>query len=342
MSKRQNEITERGPLLKEDGSLAQKGWAKELLLHYDQTKIKAGSWRIKEWDYYCILGKDFGIAITLADISYLGLYAINFFDFTRNTETSDVVIEPFTFGKLNFPSDSSNGDIVLQHKKIRVSFKHQKGKRLLAFDFPGFDKGKGISGLIELETKNKDSMVIATPFAEAPKAFYYNQKINCLAASGDFQYADKTYRFDPATDLGVLDWGRGVWTYKNQWYWGSASGWLNGEPFGFNIGYGFGDISAASENMLFYKGIAHKLEQVEFHIDTKNYLASWKFTSNDGRFELDFRPAIDRFSDTNLLVLRSRQHQVFGYFSGKVKLDDGTVLEISNLLGFAEDVYNRW
>ncbi|MEI3102134.1 MAG: DUF2804 family protein [Oscillospiraceae bacterium] len=64
----------------------------------------------------------------------------------------------------------------------------------------------------------------------------------------------------------MLDWGRGVWTYHNTWYWGSASYHVNGVPFGWNIGYGFGDTSAASENMLFYKGKAHKLSQVKFNI----------------------------------------------------------------------------
>ena len=51
-------------------------------------------------------------------------------------------------------------------------------------------------------------------------------------------------RLRPGRAFGVLDWGRGVWTYHNVWYWGSASGLVDGVPFGFNIGYGFGDTSA--------------------------------------------------------------------------------------------------
>ncbi|MFR1035019.1 MAG: DUF2804 family protein [Acutalibacteraceae bacterium] len=34
----------------------------------------------------------------------------------------------------------------------------------------------------------------------------------------------KEYVFHPETDFGTLDWGRGVWTYDNRWYWGSAMG----------------------------------------------------------------------------------------------------------------------
>lgn len=64
-------------------------------------------------------------------------------------------------------------------------------------------------------------------------------------------YDGKLYEFSPETDFGGLDWGRGVWTYDNIWYWGSGSGEVDGHRFGFNIGYGFGDTSAASENVIF-------------------------------------------------------------------------------------------
>ncbi len=338
----QTEITSPGPLLNDNGTLAQKGWARSLILEYDRNRVKAGTLRIKEWDYYCILQPEYGLAITVADNAYIGFYAITFFDFINRKETSGFVIEPFTMGKLNMPSDSAMGDVVLEHRKLQASFRHADGKRHISFNFPGFNKESGIRGEVELSPLNKDSMVIATPFKENPLAFYYNQKINCLQASGHCVFGGKKFIFDPVNSFGVLDWGRGVWTYSNHWYWGSASGMVEGKAFGFNIGYGFGDTSAASENMLFYNGIAHKLDQVTFHINTKNYLEPWKFSSNDGRFELDFVPLIDRFSNTNLLILKSKQHQVFGYFTGTVILEDGTPLAINKLLGFAEDVINRW
>jgi len=338
----QNEITQAGQLLNKNGTLAQKGWAKDLFLSYDRKAIKAAAFRIKEWDYYCILQQDCGIAITVADLGYVALLAVNVYDFIINKEISDQVMIPFPMGKLKLPSYSSYGDVDIQHYKIQIAFRHENGKRSLKLDFPGFDKGRGIQADITLQTLNKDSMVIAMPWKEDKHAFYYNQKINCLAADGHFKVGTTSYPLKPQEAIGVLDWGRGVWTYKNRWYWGSASGYINGIPFGFNIGYGFGDTSAATENMLFYHGVAHKLEKVTFHINTNDYLQPWKFTSNDGRFELDFEPAIDRYSNTNLLLIQSVQHQVFGYFTGTVILDDGTPLKLERFLGFAEDVFNRW
>ena len=55
-----------------------------------------------------------------------------------------------------------------------------------------------------------------------------------------------------------------------------------------------------------------------------------------------FQPLVDRNSSLNLGIIKSIQHQVFGYFNGKVSLDDGTVLQLKNFLGFAEDVLNHY
>ena len=137
-----------------------------------------------------------------------------------------------------------------------------------------------------------------------------------------------------------------MWPYRNTWYWGSASGMLDGETFGFNIGCGFGDTSAATENALFYQGRVHKLSQVRFHIPRRglkyDYLSVWSFSSDDGRFVMAFRPVLDRAARASAGVISSDQHQVFGFFTGRAVLDDGTVLPVRELPGFAERVENRW
>jgi hypothetical protein len=94
-------------------------------------------------------------------------------------------------------------------------------------------------------------------------------------------------------------------------------------------------------------GKAHKLNNVYFNIpkDDKgkeDYLKPWTFTSDDDRFEMDFQPILDRAACIDALVIKSDQHQVFGRFTGKAVLDDGKVISVKNLIGFAEKVYNKW
>nr|MCR5320297.1 DUF2804 domain-containing protein [Lachnospiraceae bacterium] len=86
----------------------------------------------------------------------------------------------------------------------------------------------------------------------------------------------------------------------------------------------------------------HKLDDIEFHIPEDSYMKPWKFTSSDGRFEMDFVPVLDRAAKLDFKVIVSDQHQVFGKMSGHVKLDDGTDLEIKDMMCFAERVHNRY
>ena len=99
--------------------------------------------------------------------------------------------------------------------------------------------------------------------------------------------------------------------------------------------------------MLFYRGEAHKLSHVRFHIPSggdgrEDYLSPWRFDSDDGRFEMNFTPILDRAACTDFKLLCSDQHQVFGRFNGVVRLDDGTPLTVRGLTGFAEKVFNKW
>ena len=57
---------------------------------------------------------------------------------------------------------------------------------------------------------------------------------------------------------------------------------------------------------------------------------------------MDFLPVMNRVSCTDVKLIKSDQNQVFGRFSGTATLDDGTVLQISDLMGFADKVENKW
>ncbi|MEG2014165.1 MAG: DUF2804 domain-containing protein [Clostridia bacterium] len=336
-----------GKLLNEKGELNEVGYAKSLVREYNRNHIKAKGFRIKEWDYYIITDGKRAIALTIADNSYMSLVSASFLDFESPRYKTTSEMKFFSFGKLNLPSTYESGDCHYDTKRVNMHFIKSADKRILTAEFKKFDGDKTLTAELTLDNFPKDAMVIATPFAEDKKAFYYNTKINCMRASGYVDIGGERYDFNTTSSLGTLDWGRGVWTYKNTWYWGSLQTYLDdGRTFGFNIGYGFGDTSAASENMIFVDGIAHKTERVTFNIPTDNgvddFMSPWTFTSDDNRIDLVFVPVIDRQDNTDIKILASIQHQVFGKFSGKVVLDDGSTLTISDRLGFAEKVFNKW
>ena len=342
----QVEITRAIPLLDEQGNLTQPGYARKLLPVYDRRKVKGGLTRLKEWDYYYIGNDRYGVALTVADNSYMGLDSISFLSFEgRPWEITKSPMSVFPMGRTGLPSNSAEGITASSGKRHALLFQAADGQRNLTAHMDRFRGQEPIDVHLTLTDEPEESMVICTPFPK-PGHFYFNQKINCMRAQGTVRIGDDLYLFNPGDSFAVLDWGRGVWTYHNTWYWGSASGLVDGADFGFNIGYGFGDTSAATENMLFYKGRAHKLSQVDFGIPLRNgkecFMRAWNMTSDDGRFEMEFVPVLDRASCTDVKLIKSDQHQVFGRFTGTAVLDDGTRLAVKDLMGFAEKVENKW
>ncbi len=75
--------------------------------HLSQWKaIRASALKIKEWDYYLVYNYDFGISLTIADNSYMGLINATFLDFRAGTEH---IVSPMLFmplGRMALPSSS--------------------------------------------------------------------------------------------------------------------------------------------------------------------------------------------------------------------------------------------
>jgi hypothetical protein len=186
-------------------------------------------------------------------------------------------------------------------------------------------------------------MNITIPIGRAGKRFYYNRKINCMPATGTIRYGGVTETLDPATCLGSLDWGRGVWEYQSYWNWASASGFLpDGRTIGLNLGCGFGDLSKAGENAFILDHRIHKLDLVNFDYTSGDYMQPWKFTDTESRLNLVFTPFKERLAKTNLGIITSQVHQMFGRYNGTAITDEGEPVHIKDLIGFAEEHHARW
>jgi len=332
----------RGNLLDNEGNLLQAGYSFELIKEYDRKIIKKHKSRIKEWDYYAVLNDEGGICFTISDCSIFSLISVSLLNFKNKTFITKSFLKWFTFGKTNLPSTSKIGDVVFKNSKVSMSFRNDGKQRIINCDISDFHNGKNLSARVILHETSNKSMVIATPFNKA-KHFYYNQKINNLLCNGYYKLGAEEHLLQDA--MGVLDWGRGIWTYKNTWYWASLSTKSHTGYKGFNLGYGFGDTSKASENMVFYHNEAFKLDDVEFIFNKDgnkiNFMSPIKVQSKDKSIDLVFTPILDRKDCTNAIIIKSDQHQLFGHFSGEIKVN-GNSIKFNNCIGFLEKVANRW
>jgi hypothetical protein len=343
----QTELSTRGPLLQTDGRLAQVGWARQPLLDCNLEFARFYTFRflqrfrVKRWDYYAVFSPQRFFSATIADLGYAGNVFVYTMDFSTGELHEEGIVVPFGNG-VELPRNSDSGDCRFENKKLSLLFSLQPEGRHLSVSWPGFHDGRGIEAEIDLAfSPEYESMNIVIPIGK--RRFYYNRKINCMPASGTLRYGGLRETLDPRTSSGSLDWGRGVWEYRSFWNWASASGFLpDGRGIGLNLGRGFGDLSKAGENAVILNNRIHKLEQVNFDYASGEYLKPWHFTDTEGRLDLVFTPFKDRTAKTNLGVIASLVHQMFGRYSGSFVADSGERIEIQNLTGFAEEHHARW
>jgi hypothetical protein len=179
----QREITQRIPLLNNKGNVAQPGYARQPYWVYDRLDIRASALRIKEWDYYCVMSPDYGLAVTVADNGYMGLDSITLFDYVQKTEITKSFMQAFPMGKKKLPFSSLKGDVSIKAKDYALTFTHVGNARMLDVSVKNFNQGQPLKARIKLSDEPRDSLVIATPF-EKKYHFYYNHKITGYRASG--------------------------------------------------------------------------------------------------------------------------------------------------------------
>lgn len=343
----QKELTQSGTLLDSTGTLSQAGWSRQPLLdcnlenaHF-YTLRPLQRLRLKRWDYYAVFTPRRFFSATIADLGYAGNIFVYTLDFASGDLHEEGLVIPLGRG-ISLPRNSTAGEARFKDGRASLDFLTTPVGRHISVSWPAFHDGRGIQADIRLRCPPEhESMTIAIPIGK--RRFYYNRKINCLLAEGQLRYGDIIEVIKPDDCLGSLDWGRGVWEYRSYWNWASASGFLtDGRTVGLNLGRGFGDTSAATEDALILGGRVHKLGQVKFDYISGDYLQPWRFSDDEGRLDLEFTPFKERLARTNLGVIYSEVHQMFGRYRGQAVSDGGEIVQIEDLIGFAEEHRARW
>lgn len=339
----QHEIVKPSPLLDSEGQLSESGWAREPLLDCNLEAARVyrhGRWlqrfRLKRWDYYGVTLPDGYFSATIADLGYAGQVFVYTVDFGARTYTEDTITIPLGKGVI-LPRNSDTGATSWSGSKASLAFDVNGAERTVRVDWKDFGGAPLVADLTF--TADHESTVIATPIGE--RRFYYNRKINCMPVAGKISLGTETTTVDPMTSSGTLDWGRGAWDYDSFWVWASGSGFLrDGRRIGLNLGFGFGDNSAATENTVLLDGRIHKLTDVAFEYDNTDFMRPWTMRSD--RLDLTFTPFLERTAKTNLLLIRSEVHQMFGHYTGTVTDDSGAKVPIEGVVGWAEEHQARW
>ena len=192
-----------------------------------------------------------------------------------------------------------------------------------------------------------ESVNVVIPWSS--KRFQFTSKHQARPARGTLRIGDVEHSFGqpdgPTPAWGVLDVGRGRWPYATRWNWGGGAGLATdgtttvGLQFGgkWTVGTGF------TENGIIVDGVVTKIGgDLRWTYDWDHPLHPWRVHLADGTLDVTLDPIHDRHTKVNGGILATEVHQVFGWWTGHVTTDDGRVIELHRINGFAEESRSRW
>ncbi|MCL2070073.1 MAG: DUF2804 domain-containing protein [Treponema sp.] len=333
----QTEITEPVSVLDETGKPGNFGWARSPLLIYDPIQMRVPRYRISEGDRYILLAPNHTVVFEILDDGYLGYLLISLLSLKDKKRSTERYMTPFSLGRFDLPNYSESGSIKFTHKKTLLNFAAMEGgARIIKVDIPKFSRGRSLRGEVVLSPpEGAESLVTNMPWRGKGEAFSYSRHSPCYFAEGVIQLGTKEIIFTRGNGWGVFDWSRGVRPRMDLCLWAAGCGQAGEHQVGFNVGYNLADSAQGTENGFFLDGKLHKLDQVSFHIPLGKLLP-WRFTSNDNRLEMIFTPNQERDENHQMFFYSLKRRQLFGSFSGRAILDNGSEFVFENIGGMAE------
>ena len=311
------------------------GWSRNPL---HNCNLSGSPLRKKRWNYWCITTDSFLFSATLSNIDYLGLAFIYFLDF-ETKEFHEMTVTRLLGKGCNLGNYVADG-LVFSDPKLSLSITPSGDKTGIIVNCPDFGGNKLEADLKVTYPPGHETLNVVIPWSD--KRFQFTSKQHCLPVEGEIAIGDKSYSTDGG--YACLDFGRGKWPFSSFWNWSGGSGKAEGHLIGLNFGAGWTDGTGMNENGICIDGVLSKIsEDLLFDYDQTDYMKPWRIKSViSDQVDLTFTPFFERVAKTEVIILGSEVHQMIGHFSGTIKDAEGSLYQIKNLIGWAEDHKARW
>lgn len=317
-----------------------RGWSRRPL---HRANLRGAHGRKKRWDYWCVISGDVVVALTYADVDYLGLASLWILDQATSEPSGAQIIVPFG-RRITLPDEPCTGTMRAAGRGLEVEIREAPSATHLVAAARG-RRGEAIAVDLTVDKPaGHETMNVVIPWSS--RRFQYTSKHTARPAAGTVTVGTRTWSLGPASGaFGLLDLGRGIWPYSTRWNWAAAAGPAgDGTVVGLQFGGKWTEGTGFTENALCIGGRLTKIgEELEWAYSWEEPMRPWRVrTTGSDRVDVTLTPAYDRHERTNLGVVAMEVHQCFGTWSGRVVGDDGVARDIRHIRGFAEEARNRW
>ena len=311
------------------------GWSRTPLVRANLSR----HWpRKKRWNFWNWISPRFVFSVTLADIDYAAFCQVSFIDFdTHQSVGATAVAWP---GSLALPEHVERS-VAFRSRAIEYANTSDGGD--MQVDFTGTARGgeRIVADFVVRRPPAHESLNVVVPWSA--ERFQLNSKHNTLPCEGAVRVGSATYVMELAACHAVQDFGRGIWPYRSFWNWGVATGVHDGVRIGINLGGKWTTGTGVNENGLCVDGRLHKImEDVRWDYDPNDWMRPWRVRAeHSGMVDLTLHPIIAQRSRVGLGLLRTGGVCCFGRWQGTIRFD-GQVLQVADLMGWAEEFDHRW
>ncbi len=224
-----------------------------------------GVWgRTKRWDYWAVLAGDLALAITYADVDYLGMASIWWVDLTSgesggrdaNVALARGIELPDRPGTTALSRRGRHSEVRIT--EVRPPDEHPPdehppdehgGTHLVAHWEEADGRSASLDVMVGLPPGH-ESLNVVIPWSR--RRFQFTSKHQARPAHGTLRVGEVTHEIgtgDAGEAWGVLDVGRGRWPYRTRWNWGGGAGTAtDGAVVGLQFGARWTEGTGFTEN----------------------------------------------------------------------------------------------
>jgi hypothetical protein len=296
--------------------------------------------RKKRWNYWCIQDSQFLFSITIADMDYVSVFFLYYYDIKNNIFQEETLILPLGFGATL--GDTPREPCRAEAFGLDVHFTPGKDFTFISVDWRNF-KGKALKAKFHVFLNpSQESLNVLVPWNS--RKFQYTSKQFALPVEGEVLIDDAlVYKFRNENAFASLDFGRGNWPREITWNWLQFATRIGVNRIGVNLGGQWTDGTGISENAILFNDKIFKLkEPIAIEYNPKDFQAAWRaYTTESKNVDLYFTPAYVRKAEQNLFLISSTVHQGLGNYTGIVQVN-GDVFYIPGAFGWAEEHKALW
>lgn len=307
------------------------GWATQPII--DTAGLAAGRGRNKRWEYWNVVTPTHILALTVSSIDYANVHEVWVYDrASERTWSKNATVIPPRGATL--ASRLERGSSSARARGLAIDIDEVAGGTRLraAIDGVSFD-------VVAELFRAHERLALVVPWSQT--RFQYTVKDVARPASGVLRIGEQEFPVPEGESWAVLDHGRGRWPYDIRWNWGAGSGRSGGRVIGVQVGARWTAGTGVSENAFFIDGRMHKIHgETEWTYDLANWRSPWHIRG--GGLDAMFTPFYNKQSRTRLGIISASTDQCFGEWSGSFTTEAGERIEFSRIVGWAEEVHNRW